>query len=539
VSSPDRAAAEALPSAVTTNGKPVRPWAALGALVLGFFMIMIDTTIVIVANPSIQVGLKTDTASVIWVTSAYLLTYSVPLLVTGRLGDRFGPRNLFVIGIAVFAVASLFCGLAAELPGSAIANLIAARAVQGLGASLMAPQSMTVITRIFPAERRGAALGMWGATAGLATLVGPVLGGVLVDGLGWEWIFYINIPIGIVAIILGLAFVPKLQTHRHRFDWLGVVISCIGMTLLVFGLQQGENYAWDGWIIAAIVAGIIVLVGFTIWQRLNRHEPLVPLRLFRDRNFTLGSLAMFFIGLSMTSSFIPLIYFFQSVRGMTPTQSALMALPSATCTLVFSPFAGRLADRVHPVALAVPGVLLASLGTWMYTWMISPDIAWGWLLIPSAVMGIGFAFTFGPIATTTTRNLPPVMAGAGSGVFNTVRQVGSVVGTAGLAAVITNRIVAHLQPLMPAGTDVSAGFNGSAKVQDLAAQGVPQPVIDAIASAFTDAMRETMIFPAVAVLVAAVFVACFARPSHQRPELKTVDTSDAAPVPGSVAVERR
>jgi len=533
----DSAAAHQAP--VTTNGKPVRPWAALGALVIGFFMIMIDTTIVIVANPSMQVGLQTDTTSIIWVTSAYLLTYSVPLLVTGRLGDRFGPRNLFVLGLAVFSIASLFCGLAAELPGSPIANLITARAVQGLGAALMAPQSMTVITRIFPPERRGAALGLWGATAGLASLVGPILGGVLVDSLGWEWIFYINVPIGAVAIVLAMLFVPKLETHRHRFDWLGVIVSCVGMFLLVFGLQQGENYSWNGWIIASIVGGVVVLIGFVVWQRFNRQEPLVPLGLFRDRNFTLGSLTMFFIGLSMTASFIPLIYFFQAVRGMTPTQSALMALPSAIATLALSAPAGRLSDRVHPAFLTVPGVLLASLGTWMYSWMISPDIAWGWLLIPSAVMGTGFAFTFGPIASTTTRNLPPVMAGAGSGVFNTVRQAGSVVGTAALAALLANRLVDHLTPLLPAGTDVSAGFGGSARVSDLADMGVPQPVIDSIAAAFTDAMRETMIFPAAAILLAAVFAAFFSRPAHQRRALRTVDVAADAPTPGSVEVEQR
>jgi len=539
---PDALAAPAASHAsqiVTLNGKPVRPWAALGALVLGFFMIMIDTTIVIVANPSIQVGLQTDTSSVIWVTSAYLLTYSVPLLITGRLGDRFGPRNLFVIGLAVFSVASLFCGLAAELPGSAIVNLIAFRAVQGLGAAIMVPQSMTVITRVFPPERRGAALGMWGATAGLASLVGPILGGVLVDSLGWEWIFFINVPIGVVAIVLGLIYVPKLETHSHRFDWLGVIISCVGMFLIVFALQQGENYAWNGWIVASIVVGVVIMIGFVIWQRFNRHEPLVPLALFRSRNFTVGSIAMVFVGLSMTASFIPLIYYLQGVRGMTPTQSALMALPQAVATLVLSPIGGRLADRVHPAALAVPGLVLATLGLAMYAWMITPDIAWGWLLIPSAVSGIGYAFTFGPIATNTTRTLPPVMAGAGSGVFNTVRQVGAVVGTAALAAIITDRIAAHLAPLLPPGTDVSSGFDGSAKIGDLANAGVPQPVIDQIAAGFTDAMRETIWFPVAATLLAAIVTAFFVRSTHHRATLRTVDTSGVESVPGSVRIEDR
>src|SRR4051812_5479054 len=181
----------------------IKPWPALWSLIIGFFMILIDTTIVSVANPAILEGLNTDIDSVIWVTSAYLLAFAVPLLITGRLGDRFGPKNLYLIGLVVFTLASLWCGLSGD-----VGMLIAARAVQGLGAAMMTPQTMAVITRIFPPDRRGAAMGLWGATAGMAVLVGPILGGVLVDSLGWEWIFFVNVPIGIVAFILVTRFVP-------------------------------------------------------------------------------------------------------------------------------------------------------------------------------------------------------------------------------------------------------------------------------------------------------------------------------------------
>src|SRR6478752_3078371 len=190
-----------------------RPWAALWSLVIGFFMILIDTTIV----------------SVIWVTSAYLLAYAVPLLITGRLGDRFGPKRLYLAGLVVFTLASLWCGLSGT-----VGMLIAARVLQGLGAALMAPQTMAVITRIFPPDGRGAAMGLWGATAGVATLVGPILGGVLVDGLGWEWIFFINVPVGIVGFILAWILVPKLETHPHKFDLVGVFLSAVGLFLIVF-----------------------------------------------------------------------------------------------------------------------------------------------------------------------------------------------------------------------------------------------------------------------------------------------------------------
>ena len=187
-----------------------RPWPALWSLVIGFFMILIDTTIVSVANPSIMEGLNADINSVIWVTSAYLLAYAVPLLITGRLGDRFGPKKLYLSGLVVFTLASLWCGLSGD-----VQMLIVARVFQGFGAAMMTPQTMAVITRIFPPDRRGAAMGIWGATAGVATLVGPILGGVLVDGLGWEWIFFINVPVGRRRFLPGPALRPGADARTR------------------------------------------------------------------------------------------------------------------------------------------------------------------------------------------------------------------------------------------------------------------------------------------------------------------------------------
>ena len=264
------------------------PWPALWALCVGFFMILVDTTIVSVATPTILAALHTDVDSVVWVTSAYLLAYAVPLLITGRLGDRFGPRSVYFVGLTVFTLASLWCGLTGTIGG-----LIAARVVQGLGASVMMPQTMAVITRTFPAESRGRAMSLWGAVAGVATLVGPILGGVLVDGLGWEWIFFVNVPVGVVGLVLAVRLVPELPTHVRRFDLPGVVLSAVGMFLLVFGIQEGQTYDWgtiDGpisvW--SLIVAGIAVLAVFIVWQARTKEEPLLSLELFRDRNFSLA-----------------------------------------------------------------------------------------------------------------------------------------------------------------------------------------------------------------------------------------------------------
>src|ERR1700756_133057 len=200
-------------------GRAASPWDALWAMMVGFFMILLASTIVAVANPSIMIKLGTGYNMVIWVTSAYLLAYAVPLLVAGRLGDRFGPKNLYLIGLAIFTGASLWCGLSGS-----IGMLIAARVVQGLGAALLTPQTLSMITRIFPPDRRGVAMSLWGATAGVATLVGPLAGGGLVDTLGWQWIFFVNVPVGIAGIGLAIRLIPELPTQRHRFDVIGVLL---------------------------------------------------------------------------------------------------------------------------------------------------------------------------------------------------------------------------------------------------------------------------------------------------------------------------
>lgn len=482
------------------------PWRALWALIIGFFMILIDTTIVTVANPSIQSALGVDTNAVIWVTSAYLLAYAVPLLITGRLGDRFGPRRMYLIGLAVFTLASLMCGLADVLPGSAIGNLIAARAVQGLGASLMTPQTMAVITRTFPPARRGGAMALWGATAGIAGLLGPLAGGVLVDGPGWEWIFIVNVPIGIVAFIAAWVLVPRLETHAHSFDWVGVALSGVGMFGLVFGLQEGQARDWAPWVWVCIAAGLVLLGIFVWWQTRTRKEPLLPLSLFRDRNFSIANGAIAAVGFTVTSMLIPIMYFLQVVLGLSPTQAALMTAPSALMSLFLARLAGGLTDRVHPRLLAVPGTLMVSASLWLYVSLMRPDAPLPLLLLASLMLGIGSAFMWGPMATTATRNLPPQSAGAGSGVYNSTRQVGSVVGSAAVATLIAGRLAANLGE-SPEGSfgEPSAGFT----------------LPEALQAPFATAMAQTIMLPATVILVAALLAAFFVAPRHLQREAQS------------------
>lgn len=475
----------------------VNPWPALWAMVLGFFMILVDSTIVSVATPAIMQGLQADVNAVIWVTSSYLLAYAVPLLITGRLGDRFGPRNLYLTGLTLFTLASLWCGLTGT-----IEQLIIARIVQGLGASMMTPQTMAVITRTFPAARRGQAMALWGATAGVATLVGPILGGILVDTLGWEWIFFINVPIGILGFVLAWRLVPQLPTHSHSFDLIGVALSATGMFCLVFGIQEGESYDWG--LITGVISvwgligtGLIVLAIFIWWQTRIKKEPLVPLSLFADRNFSLANIAISSVGFAITSMAFPFMLYAQVVRGMSPTGSALLLIPVALFSGALAPWVGNMVDRVHPRSITAFGMASCAAAMAWLAQVMTPDSAVWELLLPMALLGVANAFMWAPLGATATRNLPMSQAGAGAGVYNTTRQAGAVLGSAGIAALIQARLAANLP---------GAAIEASPLV------GARLPA--ALNDGFAAAMAQSLYLPAGVLVVGLLAVLCFAAPSH-------------------------
>ncbi len=470
------------------------PWHALWAMMVGFFMILVDATIVAVANPSIMEKLAADYDAVIWVTSAYLLGFAVPLLLAGRLGDRYGPKNLYLLGLAVFTAASLWCGLS-----DTIGMLIAARVLQGVGAALLTPQTLSTITRIFPAERRGVAMSVWGATAGVATLVGPLAGGVLVDGLGWQWIFFVNVPIGIIGLGLAFWLVPDLPTEKHRFDLLGVALSGIGMFMIVFALQEGQSHNWAPWIWGTLAGGVGFMAAFIFWQQANRNEPLIPLSIFRDRDFSLSNLGVATIGFVVTAMILPVMFYAQAVCGLSPTRAALLTAPMAIATGVLAPWVGRIVDRSHPRPIIGFGFsVLAIALTWLSVEMTATTPIWR-IVLPLTAMGVGMAFIWSPLAATATRNLPPQLAGAGSGVYNATRQVGSVLGSASMAAFMTTRISAEM-PAMAAD-----GPSGEGSVTALPSF-LHEP--------FAAAMSQALLLPAFIALfgvVAALFLLGFAK----------------------------
>ena len=474
-----------------TSEHDFNPWNALWAMLVGFFMILVDSTIVAVANPTIMAALDiTSYDTIIWVTSAYLLAYAVPLLVSGRLGDRFGTKNLYIAGLAVFTAASLWCGLSGS-----IGMLIAARVVQGIGAALLTPQTLSTITRIFPPERRGVALSMWGATAGIATLVGPLAGGVLVDHLGWSWIFFVNVPIGVIGIVAAYRLIPELETHPHRFDIPGVVLSGIGLFLIVFGLQEGQTHEWALWIWSVIAIGIVFMAMFLWWQDHNHEEPLIPLAIFKDRDFSLANIGIAVIGFTVTAMILPVMFYAQSVTGLNPTRAALLTAPMAVASGVLAPFVGRLTDRAHPRPIIGFGFSTLAIGLLWLSVAMTPGSAIWKLMLPLTMMGIGMAFIWAPLGATATRNLPARLAGAGSGVYNTMRQVGSVLGSASMAAFMASRI--HNQ--MP-GASADGMPRGDSDVTHLPAF---------LHAPFASALSQSMLLPAFVALfgvIAAIFM---------------------------------
>lgn len=502
------------PNSSPQDGAPLSPleeeerqvkvaWGALLAMVIGFFIIMVDSTIVSTAMPAIMRGLNADINGVVWVNSAYLLAIAVPLLITGRLGDRFGPKNVFLIGVAIFTLTSLWCGLAPD-----IHTLIIARVFQGIGAALMMPQSMTVITRLFPPHRRGAAMGLWGAVAGIASLVGPLAGGVLVDTLGWEWVFFVNVPIGIICIWRVLQKVPNLEVHSHSFDWLGVLLSGIAMFLIVFGIQEGNTYNWGSineWLSvpAIIITGVVVFAAFIVWQNFNKKEPLLPLKLFTDWNFSFANLAIAFMGLGITAFSFPIMLYLQSVRGLTPTQSAFMIAPMAVMSLIMAPIIGRVSNKVDAKLFAVPGFLLFGGAIVAYGLILSADTPLWELLILSAIMGIGSSCVFPTVSMTATRDLGPANAGAGSGIYNTTRQLGAVLGSALIASAMEARIAEEI-------AKSTAGMPGAAN-GGFSEASIGQAIPDFLHGAVSAGLGQSLLVPGIAGLLGAVVCLFFKR----------------------------
>ena len=522
--------------------KQRNPWLVVVVLVTGFFMIMLDTTIVNVAIPAMSAGLNTTLDQILWVLNAYILTYAVLLITAGRLGDLYGQRNLFAIGLAIFTVASALCGFAQDAN-----QLIAARVLQGIGGAVLTPQTLSILTVLFPPERRGAAFGVWAGVAGLATLTGPTVGGAIVTYIDWRWIFYVNVPIGIAALVATFVIIPDLRPgRRHGWDIVGIILSTAGLFGVVFGLIEGERFSWGeigSYVITipeVIVAGAALLVLFVIWER-SQAEPLVPLSLFEERNFAVANWIAASIAFGMMSLFLPIVIYLQSVRGFSALTAGLTLAPMSLTSMVVAPFAGRMADRVGGKYILMAGILLFAIGFGSLTFVAGPDSTWIDFLGPAIVSGAGMGMTFAPMTTVAMRDISPRMAGAASGVLNTTRQVGAAVGSAVVGALLQNNLatalhdqaVSHAVALPAAyreqfiaafssvasnGFEIGTGQNG-AKLPAGLPPGVAQQLTtlahDVFVTAYIDALKPTLVVP-IAVLALTALSALLIK-GYQRP----------------------
>ncbi|WP_262403603.1 DHA2 family efflux MFS transporter permease subunit [Actinomadura sp. CNU-125] len=383
------------------------PWAILLTLSLGFFMTLLDLTIVNIAIPSMTEKLDASLDQILWIVNAYILVLAVLLISGGRLGDLWGKKNLFIAGVALFTLASLVCGIAQDP-----AQLIAARAVQGLGAALLMPQTMSIIINVFPPDRRGAALGIWGAVAGVSTIAGPTIGGLLVTSFDWRWIFFVNLPIGILVLAMAIPILPSHTAGvRHRFDVPGVLLASAALFCLVFGLTEGEKFGWDARIWGLLAAGAVLFAVFAVHQRGRQdREPLVPFSLFRDRNFSILTLVGAAVSIGMIGMVLPLTIYMQSVLGFSALKAGLVMAPSSVVSMFLAPLAGRLSDRFGGKFILMSGLTLYAIGM---LWTVSiADVGTDWtsFIAPLVIVGLGIGCVFAPMATEATRNVPPHLA---------------------------------------------------------------------------------------------------------------------------------
>ena len=465
------------------------PWLVLLVVCVGTFIILLNATIVNVAIPTMLSSLKASLDQVLWVVNAYLLTFAVLLLTGSRLGDIFGQRNVFIAGLAVFSAAAALSGLARS-PN----ELIAAQVAMGIGAALLTPQPLVIISAVFPLERRGAAIGILSGVTGLAALAGPVLGGLIVTDLDWRWVFFLLVPIGAAGIVLAYLLVPDLRPGaRHRLDLVGVVLASAGLFGIVFGLIEGQRYEW-GAVAGSVItipeiigAGIVAMALFLLWEG-RGAEPLIPLSIFRSRNFSVmvwlnGLLFFALFGLLFTTT-IDL----QSVLGMSAIQAGLTTIPLTVALILVAPLAGRLTDRFGGRYVLLAGFLLLGTGIAAVAITESASATSLTFAIPLALTGLGMGSVIAPVMTEAMNEVAPALAGAASGVLNTTRQLGSAVGLAVIGAVLQNRLSSALHDRAVAESAHQAFVNG-----------------------YTAAMRSTLGVAVVAVAVGAVSCMLIAR----------------------------
>lgn len=409
------------------------PWLTLAVVSGGLFLAVLSTTVVSVALPSIGQGLHADATDLEWIVDAYVLVYATLLVTGGALGDRYGRKGLFVLGIVLFGLGSLLTGLAPS-----VGLLLVGRVLQGIGPALLVPGSLTIIRATFEDERaRALAIGLWSTSSGLAMALGPVLGGLLAEGAGWRWVFLFNVPLAALLVLAAAAVLPRLPRSevRDRFDWGGAVLSAVGIALLVFAVIDGQGSGWTAApVLAGFVLGVAALIGF-VWWELRQRAPLIDVRLFAHRAFTVANTAAFVVFFAFIGAIVYLSVYLQQVQGHSAVTAGLEIAILGVTLAVASAVTGRLVDRTGERLPMIVGLVLAGLATLALLWL-GADTGIGLIWWPFALLGIGIGLC-GTVTTTIAMSaVDSRKAGMASAIVNALRQVGQVFGVAVLGAIV-------------------------------------------------------------------------------------------------------
>jgi EmrB/QacA subfamily drug resistance transporter len=414
-------------------------WLVLAAVCIALFMALLDGSIVNVAIPNIAKGLNADFSDIEWVLNAYTLVFASLLVTFGRLGDMFGRKRYFIVGLATFGIGSLLCGLS-----SSVEMLIASRVVQATGAAFMMPATLSLTAVNFPAEQRGMAMGIWGAVTGIATAVGPSLGGWITEAAAWNYIFFINVPIVILAIPFALWAIPESRDERpHTVDWVGALLSILMLGSFSFALIEGPSLGWNDALVMGLLVAAVGLFGIFLWWERRAAEPIMDLKLFRDPAFSAGNASGAILMFGMMGMFFMLPIYMQINLGYDAIKTGFALTPMSAAILVSAPLSGRLSDRIGSRWLVFAGMLTAA-GAVMWLSFLPYGGGWQFLVGPLVVAGVGMGLVMAPMTSAVMAVAPKGEEGAASGVLSTMRQVGGLFGIAVLGALFQTAIVANL-----------------------------------------------------------------------------------------------
>ncbi|HEY5160458.1 MAG TPA: MFS transporter [Gaiellaceae bacterium] len=484
-----------------------RKWWTLGAVAFGLFMVMLDNTIVTVALPTIRRELRIGVSELEWIVTAYTLTFAAFILIGGKLADLLGRRLMFNVGLAIFAISSLLCGLAGS-----INLLIGARAIQGVGAAIMIPSTLSIVTATFPPRQRGTAIGVWAGTAGMALAIGPLLGGILTQQLSWHWIFFVNVPVGVLAIVVSRVVIIESRdtSHEQGLDLPGLLSSGLSLFALTYALIEGDNRGWT----SPLIIGLFVLSGVLMFVfivlELHQRLPMLELSLFRIGNFVGSVLVALLVSLAMFGVFFFMSLYIQNIIGYSPTRAGASFLPMTALIILVAPFAGRFSDRIGSRWLMAAGMTLVAISLYLFS-RVGMHTTYPQLLPAMIIGGIGMPMAMSPTTAAAMATVPVDKAGVGAGVLNSFRQVGGSLGIALLGAIMASQSSSFA-------SNAEAAYR--AKVQKAAALGIhlPAPTAQqkqAVAyQAFVHGLHNALLVAAAIALGAAFVGAILVRKRH-------------------------